>query len=65
MRLFGGYLPFIGWKEYDEGTVEALAEYIEEVDAGRRYAGFHIGWLEYWAVFGLADRGPREYTRDI
>lgn len=64
MSLFGTWLPFIGWKEHDEGLIDELADYVD-VDTTRRYSGFQLAWLGYTWGFGLRDIGPRRSGAEV
>lgn len=59
-NLFGTWLPFIGWREYDEATIFWLSLQHDEVDASRRYSGFQFAWLGITLGWGVNDIGPRE-----
>lgn len=71
MRLFGGILPFLGWKEYGLDTVEMLEDQGAELAPGvpvttsRRYSGFQFEWGPVLLGYGLKDLGPREYERTV
>ena len=64
MSIFGTWLPFIGWREHDEETIDAIA-FDAGLDRSRRYSGFQIAWLDYVFGWGLKDIGPREHTQDV
>lgn len=58
-NLFGTWLPFIGWREWEEDVIKEVSEYVD-INPSHRYSGFQVAWLGYTFGMGLRDLGPRE-----
>ncbi len=65
MRLFGGILPFIGWRTVDQGVIELMSESIEELDTKRNYSAFHIEWLSFGFITDFKDKGPKDNVKQF
>lgn len=64
MKLFGTWLPLVGWYEVDREIVDEMSEY-HDIDGTRRYSAFHFIWFDVGIICDFRDKGPYEHQAEV
>lgn len=65
MRLFGGLLPWMGWKKLHPDVVAVLAEVWDDIKVGKQYSAFSVEWLGIGRAWDIQESGPRDDEREV